>query len=161
MKTLLVFLVALLTSAPLLAQNSLSLVRNKAQVIASQLNDNFSNSGAGLPTEFNYQQRKIYAVPISVAERYGGNGYDQYIAVYELSNDSRSQNQSSSPSYSLIAFSKVGAKMWRSIEFESIQFANDTFYFDAVRWGPNDPGCCPSQEVRIGYRITDFGLVEI
>ena len=157
MRSLIILVALLLTSSPLFAQDSMSLVRNKAQIIASQLNDGRSISGVDLPTEFNHHGRKIYAVPISVAERYGGNGSEEYLAVYELG----SGGPNARPIYSLIAFARVGGKMWRGINFKSMQFANDTFYFEAIQWGPGDPGCCPSEEVRVGYRLTDRGLVEI
>lgn len=138
-------------------------VHEKSKRLAAQLNDNFSSVYVNEPVPFKNESKQIYAVLISLEGHYGGNAHVDYLAVYELGIDGPGPNyeKKMKPSYRLISLSIIGRKMWRDINFNSMQFANETFYFSALKYGPNDSGCCPSEEVKVMYKLTEIGLIEL
>lgn len=139
-------------------------VNKKLDFLVDQLNDGWSEEEKSkrklVPIKNGDIQ--LYAGLLYIGGQHGGNGDAQYLAVYELGDGFQENGDDShlKPSYSLVGLAIIGGRSERYVNFTSFKFEEGVFKFDAMAY-ENDAMCCPSKPVKLRYKLTFYGLVEL
>jgi hypothetical protein len=86
--------------------------------------------------------------------------YGFYLAVFE-NVELIDPTPDQAPRYRLAAFTKVGGKGWRDIDFDHVQYSRGQLKVITHEYAARDPNCCPSKSGRAIYRLQGGALREI
>ncbi len=97
------------------------------------------------------------AVLFSLGGWGGGNTNNQYFAIY--GENERLELNHPHKKYSLIAFIQAGGKADRYLE--DLAILKDEFHFTGKGYGFNDSLCCPTENIKVTFKLNNRGLVEL
>lgn len=86
--------------------------------------------------------------------------YGFYMAVFE-NVEIVNPGPADAPRYRLIAFTKIGGKGWRHIDFSRIDYSKLRLKVLTKEYANRDPMCCPSKNAYVIYKLQDGGLREM